>query len=256
MLANRHGFTIDRVGAPIVMSDGLFGDQEVELPIDDRETKKVSLAAELVNTDSIFVVSHVTGHMLTGVGAAIKNMAMGLTSRKGKLHLHSQTELQVKKEKCVLCKKCMHNCPIDCIEVLDGRAHIDEGRCIGCGECLTMCRFSAIEFDFEKSSGITHTLMAEHAAAIMKNKKGKIFFFNVMVNITKGCDCCGEAQKKAIQDVGILASSDPIAIDQASIDLSRITDKLDGYPPPYTQLEYGERLGIGSTDYELIQIEA
>ena len=259
--AHNHGFSIENTGVPFIPVDGLFGNSEIDVEINAELCKSVKIAADIVNTDFLFVISHATGHMVTGLGAAVKNLGMGLASRKGKLRQHSKMKPSVNSY-CANCQKCIKWCPVNAISSVNNKALIDDSKCIGCGECLTLCRFDAINFDFGAESEFTQKFMAEHALGVITNKKDKCMFFNLLINMTSECDCFNAPQKKILPDVGILASTDPIAIDKATMDLTDLILQSSKHSlnshysklNPMIQLEHGQKIGLGSLDYELIKI--
>ena len=259
LLTQAHGFGIERTGAPFIMADGLTGGNEVEVAIDGGLERTVKIAREIAFCDALIAVSHPTGHMHTGLGACLKNLGMGLASRAGKLRQHSSILPWVNAAQCRGCRKCAKWCPAAAIEERGGRSSITE-KCIGCGECLTVCRYDAIEYDWEAGSGDLQKRMVEHAYGAIKDKMDRSFFFNVLVGMTRDCDCVDVRQKKLLPDVGILASSDPVAIDQATLDLTRraggesLARLAYGGLDPAVQLNHAVGLGMGSLQYELIGV--
>jgi uncharacterized protein len=262
-LAYSHGFTPQAVGASFVMADGLLGDSEVDVDIDGKMFKKVSIAREATTVDALICVAHVKGHLGAGLGASIKTLGMGLASRKGKLRQHSSMKPVIDSKKCTFCKKCIQFCPQDTIvEASNGKktAFIKTEGCIGCGECLAVCRYDAVQYNWGVDSEDLQKRMVEHALGVVANKKGKCLYFNFLYDMTKDCDCMNFKQEAIVSDLGILVSDDPVACDQASMDLTGERDgeciakkaypKLDGF----IQLKYGEELGLGSTRYELIPV--
>jgi uncharacterized Fe-S center protein len=259
-LAFEHGFTYKNVGAPFIMADGLYGDSEIEVSIKGEVYKKVSIAREALSADGIIFVSHPTGHLKTGLGATIKNIGMGLSSRKGKLRQHSAIKPFIKPDKCTFCQKCMRWCPEDAIVEKSKKAYIQVTKCIGCGECLAVCSFDAVQYNWGIESEELQRRVVEHALGIVNEKRGKLFFFNCLFSMTKDCDCWNERQVPVIPDIGILASDDPVAIDQATLDFTGQRNKKNlskkSYPhlDPEVQLAYGEKLGLGIRAYELITV--
>lgn len=144
MQAHRQGFGIENVGAPFVMADGLLGNTEYEVPIPGELHKTVNVAREIMGSDALFVVSHATGCISTGLGACIKNLGMGLASRKGKRRQHSAVLPTIDSTECTYCQKCMKWCPADAIIEDSSKAYIRADKCIGCGECIATCRFDAV----------------------------------------------------------------------------------------------------------------
>ena len=256
-----HGFTIQKVGAPFIMADGLAGDDEIEVEINGEMNKTVKIAREARMTDCLVLISHPTGHIVTGFAATIKNLGMGLASRKGKLRQHSTVSPSIDRERCVMCGRCIKWCPEDAIIKDDGKAKIIDEKCVGCGECLAVCQFEAVKFKWDAESGTLQKNMAEHAYGVVKGKEEKCFYFNVAMNITSDCDCMNIKQNKVIPDIGILASKDPVALDTATLELTlqpdnkNIVQKSYAHLDGQVQLKHAEKLGMGSMEYELVEVK-
>jgi uncharacterized Fe-S center protein len=242
------------------MADGLAGNTEYEVRIDGELHSHVKVAREVVVADTLITVSHATGHPEAGLGACIKNLGMGLASRMGKMRQHSAMMPEIKPRTCTFCKKCMQWCPEDAIIEKDQKAFILREKCIGCGECLAVCRFEAVKYNWEVEAPQIQKSMAEHAYGVVKNKPGKCMYFNVLVDMTHECDCYGQNQQKCIPDIGILASTDPVAIDMATLDLTEkfnqqsLSQIAFPYIDPLFQLRHAEKLGMGSLAYDLIEV--
>ncbi|NOZ61264.1 MAG: DUF362 domain-containing protein [Calditrichaeota bacterium] len=259
-LAEKHGFSLAETGAPVIIADGLRGRNEIEVKIDGEIFSAVAIATEAVVANGMIVATHVTGHMAAGIGGAVKNLGMGLASRKGKLRQHSSVKPWVDAPKCTGCGQCILWCPENAISMNGAVAVISEKICIGCGECLTVCHFGAVQYNWKTSNDELQKKMAEHALGAIANKRDKICFINVVMNVTKDCDCLGTKQQPVISDIGILASFDPVAIDKASLDLiEQIAGKSLtqlSYPSlnPMVQLEHGAKVGLGKLEYEIVKI--
>ena len=254
-LAHDHGFSFQQTGLPIIMSDGLLGDDEAEITINSPIYKKVKIAKLLEKAQSLVLVSHFTGHILSGFGAALKNMGMGCASRKGKLIQHSTAKPSIKISACTGCGECLKWCPVDAITVEDGIARINRKKCIGCGECLATCRFDAVGYNWSETHENLQKKMVEHALGVMKSKREKIICINFLTRITKDCDCM-RGHNRIMPDIGILLSHDPVAIDAASIDLAEKSagkkwSQLTFDVPNRVQIEYAAEIGLGNPDYRL-----
>ncbi len=255
--AYSQGFDFASTGMPVIMADGLFGDDEYEVPVDGRIYKSVKIAALFAKCNALVVVSHFTGHLATGFGAALKNMGMGCASRKGKMEQHSTSKPRISRKKCTQCGTCIQWCPAEAISMGEESAVIDGKKCIGCGQCLAMCRFDAVQYNWSATHEELQKKVVEHALGLYNLFKDKSLYINILTRISKDCDCMG-SYKKIIPDIGIMAGSDPVAVDSASMDVIEKTagGKFSGlaYEIPYkVQLDYSGELHFGSTEYELIE---
>ncbi|MBN1949360.1 MAG: DUF362 domain-containing protein, partial [Candidatus Cloacimonetes bacterium] len=162
-LAYEHGFTFERTGVPIIMCDGLLGNAELEVSIPGQLYRKVNIARDAVLADALILLSHPTGHMVTGLGACLKNLGMGLSSRKGKMLQHSSIKPEINRDKCTFCGQCLIWCPEKAIIEQESKAFIVSNQCIGCGECLAVCKFNAVKYNFQVQSADIQQRMAEYA---------------------------------------------------------------------------------------------
>jgi hypothetical protein len=257
-LAQRHGFGYENTRIPLIMADGLTGDEEIDVPIPGKLYQKVKIASMIVKAQSLVVVSHFTGHMVSGFGAALKNMGMGCSSRRGKLAQHSTATPSVKKKNCTACAACATWCPVQAITMKEQIAQIDKKKCIGCAECLTVCRFDAIGYNWSETYEKLQRKIVEHAWGVAKAKQDKVLYINFLNRISKDCDCMG-GFKKISPDIGVLIAFDPVAIDAASLDLveqktGQALAKLS-YDIPYrVQIDYAREIGFGNPDYQLVEI--
>ena len=237
----------------IVIADGQDGSHESKIDIEGGEHfEKVKIGKKMEEYDSLLAVSHMTGHGANGLGAALKNVGMGLGSKGGKLEMHSAFELKVDISGCTGCMTCIRNCPEDAISLVDGKAEIDHERCIGCGKCISVCPENAVRIPWGASSSRElQERIAEYTKGAVKGKK--TYYINVMMDMTNECDCINTRQEKALEDIGILVSEDPVAIDQAAIDL--IGEDAYGNGIDYeAQVRHAENLGLGSREYRLKEL--
>lgn len=257
--AIKNGFSYATIGAPIIIADGLLGANCIEVEIDKKYFKKVKIAGDIQYMDSIIALSHFKGHCATGFGGTLKTISMGMASRSGKLEMHSETKPFIN-NKCNDCGICIVFCPLGAIEKKEGRAHIAPELCTGCMQCDTRCPVSAIRFNWDASSNMLMEKMAEYALGILKLKKDRIVFLNFLLNITPDCDCYGYSDAPVVHDIGVLASSDPLAIDQASVDMVNKESGSDLFHKLWPKidykhiLKYSEELGIGKREYKLVKI--
>jgi uncharacterized protein len=271
--AIQNGFSYSVVDAPIIIADGLMGRSQTGVRIDQKHVETAFIGSEIVNADALISVAHFKGHELSGFGGAIKNIGMGCASRAGKLVQHSGLSPKVKRKKCIGCGDCIEHCSQSAIALKEEKAAIDPETCIGCGECILICPQSAIQVQFNKSIPDFMQKMVEYTLAVLKNKQGKALFLNFITNVSPACDCYPAADAPIVRDIGILASVDPVAIDQASVDLVNQEPALadscmkegreagsDKFRTLYPktdweiQLDYAQALGLGSRVYKLVQI--
>ena len=268
--AIENGFAYSVVNAPIIIADGMRGGSFSRVKIDREFIKTAYLGKEIVVSDVLISVAHFKGHELSGFGGAIKNLGMGCASRKGKLEQHSDLSPKVKHKKCIGCGDCTEHCAQSAISLIEEKAVIDPDKCVGCGECILICQNSAIDVQWSGDIAVFQKKMAEYSLAVLKDKKERAFFLNFLTDISPACDCYGHSDAAIVHDVGILASKDPVAIDQASVDLvNRQTasegsclkshiepgeDKFRGVYPKIDwsiQLDHAEKLGLGTREYQL-----
>ncbi|MBI4702717.1 MAG: DUF362 domain-containing protein [Deltaproteobacteria bacterium] len=258
-VAHEHGFGLDVVGAPFVAADGLNGADEIEVRVDGRHFASVHVASAIQHARSLLVLSHATGHLGTGYGGALKNLGMGCASKKAKLRQHHGAQPKIDPKKCLGCGTCAAWCPADAIAV-ERTAAIDPERCIGCGECIAACRDGAVRFGWAIAGRELQERIVEHAAAVVRAKPGRIAYVTAAMAITKDCDCMGLDQPPVLDDIGLLASRDPVAIDQAVLTLvhDRAGSSLESRCYPETdagaQIRHAVALGLGEARFELVEV--
>lgn len=248
-LAQEHGFGF----APILILDGEKGDEEIKIKVNQKHFKEIKVGKGIKDFNAILNISHITGHGLTGVGGALKNVGMGLGSKGGKLEMHQAFKLEINKDLCQGCGICQKECPAEAISIENGKAKINYQKCIGCGRCISVCPYEAIEIPWGASSSKDlQERIVEYAFGILRGKK--IFFLNVLLNITPRCDCVRGIQEPMVKDIGILGSEDIVAIDKATLDL--VGKKYFEKPgvDPFFQIDYAQKLSLGEKDYKLIEI--
>lgn len=268
--AIQNGFPYSVIGAPIVIADGLRGRSEKAVPVDLKQFKEVYIGREIVEADALVSVAHFKGHELSGFGGAIKNMGMGCASRRGKMAQHADLSPKVTKKKCIGCGDCVEHCSQDAISVEDEKASIDSEKCIGCGECILVCPNEAVSIRWSASIPVFLEKMIEYTVGVIKGKEKKTFYVNFITDVSPACDCHGNNDAPIVRNIGVLASRDPVAIDQACVDMvnqepalpgccletntAAGEDKFKGLYPKVDweiQLDYAQQLGLGSRTYVL-----
>ena len=271
--AIQNGFAYSVVDAPVVIADGLRGRSETPVVISQKRFKRVYIGSEIVRSDSLISVAHFKGHELSGFGGTIKNLGMGCASRRGKLAQHSTVNPKIKRKKCVGCGECVSHCARKALRLIEDKATIDPKKCMGCGECIIICPNDAIQIQWDQEIPIFLENMVEYTMGVLKNKKNKTLFLNFITDVSPECDCLAHNDAPIVRNIGIPASKDPVAIDQASVDLVNNEQALPGsclkkntkpgkdkfreiHPKVdwSIQLEYAESIGLGSRVYELVEI--
>lgn len=284
--ANLNGFNPTTTGCQIIIGDGLRGTDDVEVPVHGGEYCQTALIGRAVmDADIVISLTHFKGHEQAGFGGCIKNIGMGCGSRAGKMLQHQSGHPHVIEDACRGCRRCATECGSDAIAYLekevDGKtvtkACIDPELCKGCGRCIGACAFDAIENDNWDAPALLGRRMAEYTQAVCYGRP--TFHISLITDVSPNCDCHGENDAPILPDIGMLASFDPVALDQACVDLcekaapirnSQLGDNMAAADfhdhgdvwlnsTPNTAwketLEQGEKIGLGSRDYELVTMK-
>lgn len=276
--ANINGFNTITTGCQIIIGDGLRGTDDITVPVRNGEYCKEAYIGRAVMDADIFIsLTHFKGHESTGFGGAIKNIGMGCGSRAGKMQQHNSGKPIVHVDLCRGCRRCAKECGSDAITYENGKAVINQDICKGCGRCIGACAFDAIENQNWDANEILGRKMAEYSQAVCDGRP--TFHISLVRDISPNCDCHGENDAPILPDVGIFASFDPVALDQACVDAclhatpmpnSQLSDNLadphwhhhhdnflDSNPNVRWKetLEHAEKIGLGTREYELIQMK-
>ena len=276
--ANINGFNTITTGCQMIIGDGLRGTDDITVPVRNGEYCKEAYIGRAVMDADIFIsLTHFKGHESTGFGGAIKNIGMGCGSRAGKMQQHNSGKPIVHDDLCRGCRRCAKECGSDAITYENGKAVINQDICKGCGRCIGACAFDAIENQNWDANEILGRKMAEYSQAVCDGRP--TFHISLVRDISPNCDCHGENDAPILPDVGIFASFDPVALDQACVDAclhatpmpnSQLSDNLadphwhhhhdnflDSNPNVRWKetLEHAEKIGLGTREYELIQMK-
>lgn len=274
-----NGFTPLTVGCPILIGDGLKGTDDIEVPVRGGEyVKNAKIGRAVMDADVIISMTHFKGHEATGFGGALKNLGMGCGSRAGKKEQHNNGKAYVQQEICRGCRRCMRECANNGL-VFDPetrKMHVDKEHCVGCGRCVGACNFDAIDFEDPNSNQMLNYRIAEYAKAVVDGRPQ--FHISLVMDISPNCDCHVENDAPILPDVGMFASFDPLALDQACVDACMKCEPLpnsqlgehmrdphfvdhhdhftNSTPESEWQscLSHAEKIGLGTRDYELIRL--
>lgn len=257
-LAYRKGFTPDNLGCPYIIADSVFGTDSRSVKVNSPNIKEIKVPSLVKVLEDLIVLTHITGHLMTGFAGSIKNVAMGMASRAGKQIQHSSLKPLIDTEKCTLCGCCIDHCPVTAISEVSGKAFINSKLCVGCCECIAACKLDAVQINWREDANVFAERMAEYAGGILSCSKRKLFI-NFAVDVTKECDCIAGDDPRIVSDLGICASGDILALDKACYDM--LINKRDifsrgGRIEAHTHLfKYAKQLGLGNISYELVELD-
>ena len=274
-----NGFTPLTVGCPVLIGDGLKGTDDVRVPVKGGEyIKEAKIGRTIMDADVFISLTHFKGHEMTGFGGTMKNLGMGCGPRAGKKEQHSNGKPHIDPDKCRGCRRCQKECANQGLE-FDREARkmtVNEENCVGCGRCLGACSFDAISFSNDAAISELNCRMAEYAKAVVDGRPN--FHISLIVDVSPNCDCHGENDVPILPNIGMLASFDPVALDQACADACLAASPLPGSQlaknmaaPDFVDhhdhfvnsapesewescLAHAEKIGLGSRKYNLITV--
>jgi uncharacterized Fe-S center protein len=273
--AFEHGYNVVSVPAPVIIADGLKGLDYREISVNSAICKTAKIGSAIADADVIVSINHFKGHEQAGFGGALKNIGMGSASRQGKLELHSSSKPRIYEKNCTGCNQCVKDCNYSAVILNEQkRAVINYDLCVGCGQCIAVCRYGAAQPVWNNASEIMNKMIAEYTKAILQDKPH--FHVNFIIDVSPECDCWGHNDVPVVPNVGMAASFDPVALDMACADLVKAApaavgsiinkegkthltgeDKFTHLHPNAdwrVGLEHAEKIGLGTTKYELIKV--
>lgn len=279
--AYENGYNPFVTGCHVIIADGLKGTDDMEVTVEGGDyITEAKIGRAIMDADVFISMTHFKGHEATGFGGTLKNIGMGSGSRRGKMEMHSAGKPFVKEKKCRSCKMCSKICAVNAISFSeeDGKANIDHDICVGCGRCMGICPFDAISAPFDESNDILDRKITEYAKAVINGRPQ--FHVSFVIDVSPFCDCHKENDMPIIQDVGIFASCDPVALDMACADAcnkspiikgSYLEDQIHDHhvhdseekdrftiTHPDTNwevcIEHAVKIGLGNKDYEIIEV--
>lgn len=275
-----NGFTPLTVGCPIIIGDGLKGTDDITVPVINGEyIKEAKIGHAIMDADVFISLTHFKGHEMAGFGGTIKNIGMGCGSRAGKKDQHINGKPHIVQEKCRGCRRCQRECANNGLlfDEAKKKMTINTENCVGCGRCLGACNFNAIEFTNWSATEELNCRMAEYTKAVVDGRP--CFHISLVIDVTPNCDCHSENDAPILPNLGMFASFDPLALDQACADACMAASPLpnsqlsDNIAKPnfkdhhdhftnstpesdwHTCLEHAEKIGLGTRKYDLIVIK-
>ena len=269
-----NGFNPMTTGCQIIIADGLKGSDEVEVPVAGGEyVKNAKIGRAVMDADVYISLTHFKGHETAGFGGCLKNIGMGCGSRAGKMEQHNAGKPHVAEKYCIGCGQCRRICAHGAPIIENGKAHIDHDKCVGCGRCIAVCPKDAVRIDWDETTTNLNCKIAEYTKAVVDGRP--CFHISLVIDVSPNCDCRPENDMAIVPNVGMFASFDPVALDMACVDAVNAQTPLRGSAAddahakahvhdhfqrlhPDTNwrscLEHGEKIGIGTREYELIKI--
>jgi uncharacterized Fe-S center protein len=274
-----NGFTPYTVGCPVIIADGLKGTDDIAVPVNGGEyLKEARIGHAIMDADVFISLTHFKGHEMTGFGGTIKNIGMGCGSRAGKCAQHSGGKPTIDPEVCRGCRRCQRECANGGLVYDEARKKmtVDYDHCVGCGRCLGACNFDAIDFQNESANTQLNCKMAEYAKAVVDGRPN--FHISLIMDVSPNCDCHGENDVPILPNIGMFASFDPLALEQACVDACLAASPIAGsqlannlakpgfvdHHDHFTNstpesewrscLAHAEKIGLGSREYELIKV--
>ncbi len=275
----QNGFTPLTVNCPLLIADGLKGTDDIAVPVRGGEyVKEARIGRAVMDADVFISLSHFKGHEAAGFGGAIKNIGMGCGSRAGKCEQHNNGKPTIDRERCRGCRRCQRECANEGLvfDEASKKMTVDREHCLGCGRCLGACNFDAIHFTESNAVEIFNRRMAEYALAVVDGRPQ--FHISLVVDVSPNCDCHAENDVPILPNIGMFASFDPLALDQACVDACLAAQPLPGSQlaknlatpgfedhhdhfvnsTPESEwrscLEHAENIWLGSMTYELIKV--
>ena len=235
--AYANGFSPFSTGCHVIIADGLKGTDEALVPVEGGTyVKEAKIGRAIMDADVFISLAHFKGHECTGFGGALKNIGMGCGSRAGKMEMHSA-----------------------------GKPFVNQDACIG------VCPMDAVCAAQDESNDILNCKIAEYSKAVVSGRPQ--FHINMVIDVSPYCDCHAENDVPIVPDIGMFASFDPVALDQACVDAvnrqpimpgSHLDEVAHDHHDHFTDsspatnwkscLEHAEKIGLGTREYELIKI--
>lgn len=275
----QNGFTPLTVGCPILIGDGLKGTDDVSVPVEGGEyVTEAKIGRVIMDADVFISLTHFKGHEMTGFGGTIKNVGMGCGSRAGKTEQHSNGKPHIDEALCRGCRRCLKECANNGLFFEEDKKKmvVNQDNCVGCSRCLGACNFDAIQFNNSNANEILNRKMAEYTKAVVDGRP--CFHISLIVDVSPNCDCHCENDAPILPNIGMFASFDPLALDQACVDAclaasplpnSQLADHManPGFHDHHDHflnsspesewkscLDHAEKIGLGNRQYELITV--
>lgn len=281
LTAHERGYTHEVIGCPILPAAGAGDGYYHTYPVNYKNLTELHIAGEIWDADYLVCLSHAKGHGNSGYGGAIKNLALGamVGKTRGALHMVQHAEKYWDADKCTHytdgCSACVEACKVKAMRFADDNTlHVGFHECNFCLECNELCPQGALTIRDEIAADFQEVMAIATQAVLSSFPENGSVYINFATNITPVCDCFGLSTPSLVPDIGIFASRDMVAVEQATLDSIRTENLLPNVIPgglvmrdveghlfkkihgkdPYLQVRACERRGLGSSEYEIEEI--
>jgi uncharacterized Fe-S center protein len=274
--ARVRGYTEEYLGVPIVPACGVIGKYLYEQNVDFRSLRNVDIGGYIHDAEVMIDLSHVKGHGACGYGGACKNIAMGCVTDRTRHQIHAlEGGLVWNEGVCSHCGACITSCNHHANSFNDdGQYEVFWHNCTTCQHCVKVCPTGAISLDAHNYADFQTGMALATKTVVDTFEPGHVFYINFLTNITVVCDCWGMSTPSLVPDIGVMASSDLVAVERACLDAVKVENLImDGIPQglplgetghlferihgknPFVQLDQLEKLGLGTQEYEIVNID-
>jgi len=273
--ARPRGYTEEYLGVPILDACGFLSKYFYEKSVDYGTFKNVDVAGYINDADVMIDLSHIKGHGCCGFGGAVKNIAMGCVTNRTRQQIHRlQGGISWDESKCTRCDQCVPSCNHGANGFGDdGKYFFDFHHCTFCQHCVKVCPTGALSLDGDEFKKFQVGMALCTQSVLEGFGAGNVYYINFLTNITAVCDCWGMSTPSIVPDIGIMASSDIVAVERAALDAIKVENFIrQGAPSdadlgesghllerlhgknPYVQLDELEALGLGAQEYNIVEI--
>jgi uncharacterized Fe-S center protein len=291
--AERNGYSPAVLGCPLICADGFMGTDDYHIELAEGYIlKEAFIAGAIAAADVLIALTHFKGHPTGVIGGAIKNLGIGAQSKRGKFNVHMGGHPRYGFGASVFHPENYKGsnsdkdwralegiCPYDLIHVTEDSIEWEREKCTNCLACLAPLSSRGIVELSETNFQSTNAAIADACLATIKAVgEGKVAFINMALDISPFCDCVNYSDMSLVPNLGVFASFDPVAIDKACIDKAietvgikgSVADEREVMEPGQRkfeacssllsgigeeiQLNTGEIIGLGSRDYELVDV--
>jgi len=282
--AESRGYTSEVLGCPIYPSTGIADKYYYSHAHPFKSIQEWQVAGMIEDASFMINFSHVKGHPSCGFGGAIKNLALGCLTGKSRSAMHDVMhydqywfrELCPDREtfECILAS-CPHQALVE-DKKNPGDIHMHFEQCNQCGRCLKAAPAGSLKINPVNFHSFQEAMAISAFTSLSTFAPGKTTHMALATHMTPVCDCFGFTSMPILPDAGIFGSDDIIALETAVLDeigkthlieenipTSMVVHTREGHPfawlhgpykNPYLAIEYGEKLGMGSREYQIVDV--